>query len=182
MCDIFSNFIDSYNKKYITVILLKCSFQWYNFCFSLFCSLFLFFPQRNSGYSKVKWKLNRKYPQCISPYRQKGVKWIFIDVKQWGKRCRKRLQTIIALFSIVISRFSSFNWNKCWVQAFFTRLCNPSKNVVRPLILNIVFVVIFRLWDDGVIDPADTRIVLALSLSASFNAPIQPTRFGVFRM
>ena len=39
-----------------------------------------------------------------------------------------------------------------------------------------------RLWDDGVIDPADTRRVLALGLSASLNAPIADTRFGVFRM
>ena len=39
-----------------------------------------------------------------------------------------------------------------------------------------------RLWDDGVIDPADTRRVLGLSLSAALNAPIAPTRFGVFRM
>ena len=39
-----------------------------------------------------------------------------------------------------------------------------------------------RLWDDGVIDPADTRMVLGLGLSASLNAPIEPTRFGVFRM
>ena len=39
-----------------------------------------------------------------------------------------------------------------------------------------------RIWDDGVIDPLDTRRVLALSLSASLNAPIEPTRFGVFRM
>jgi 3-methylcrotonyl-CoA carboxylase beta subunit len=39
-----------------------------------------------------------------------------------------------------------------------------------------------RLWDDGVIDPADTRRVLALGLSASLNAPIPETRFGVFRM
>jgi 3-methylcrotonyl-CoA carboxylase beta subunit len=39
-----------------------------------------------------------------------------------------------------------------------------------------------RLWDDGVIDPADTRLVLALSLSAALNAPIEDTRFGVFRM
>lgn len=39
-----------------------------------------------------------------------------------------------------------------------------------------------RLWDDGVIDPADTRRVLAMSLSASLNAPIRETRFGVFRM
>jgi 3-methylcrotonyl-CoA carboxylase beta subunit len=39
-----------------------------------------------------------------------------------------------------------------------------------------------RLWDDGVIDPADTRRVLALGLSASLNAPIPQTRFGMFRM
>jgi len=39
-----------------------------------------------------------------------------------------------------------------------------------------------RLWDDGVIDPADTRRVLALALSASLNAAPQQTRFGVFRM
>ncbi|MEI7443687.1 MAG: carboxyl transferase domain-containing protein [Burkholderiales bacterium] len=39
-----------------------------------------------------------------------------------------------------------------------------------------------RLWDDGVIDPADTRRVLALGLSASLNQPIPETRFGVFRM
>ena len=39
-----------------------------------------------------------------------------------------------------------------------------------------------RIWDDGIIDPADTRHVLALSLSASLNAPIPPTTFGIFRM
>ncbi|MFN5403481.1 MAG: carboxyl transferase domain-containing protein [Burkholderiales bacterium] len=39
-----------------------------------------------------------------------------------------------------------------------------------------------RLWDDGVIDPADTRRVLALGLSASLNAPIEDTKFGLFRM
>ena len=39
-----------------------------------------------------------------------------------------------------------------------------------------------RLWDDGVIDPADTRKVLGLALSASLNAPIEPTSYGVFRM
>ena len=39
-----------------------------------------------------------------------------------------------------------------------------------------------RLWDDGVIDPADTRLVLGLGLSASANAPIEPTKFGLFRM
>ena len=39
-----------------------------------------------------------------------------------------------------------------------------------------------RLWDDGVIDPADTRIVLSMSLHIALNAPIADTQFGVFRM
>ena len=39
-----------------------------------------------------------------------------------------------------------------------------------------------RLWDDGVIDPADTRLVLGLGLAAAANAPIEPTKFGLFRM
>lgn len=39
-----------------------------------------------------------------------------------------------------------------------------------------------RLWDDGVIDPAQTREVLALALQAALNAPVEPTPFGVFRM
>lgn len=39
-----------------------------------------------------------------------------------------------------------------------------------------------RLWDDGIIDPADTRTVLALGLSAAHNKAFEPTKFGVFRM
>jgi 3-methylcrotonyl-CoA carboxylase beta subunit len=39
-----------------------------------------------------------------------------------------------------------------------------------------------RLWDDGVIDPAETRMVLGLALSASLNAPVERGDFGVFRM
>ncbi|MDQ7076620.1 MAG: carboxyl transferase domain-containing protein [Robiginitomaculum sp.] len=39
-----------------------------------------------------------------------------------------------------------------------------------------------RLWDDGIIAPADTRRVLGLALSASKNAPAEKTEFGVFRM
>ncbi len=39
-----------------------------------------------------------------------------------------------------------------------------------------------RLWDDGIIDPLDTRLALALGISAALNAPIPETRFGVFRM
>ncbi len=39
-----------------------------------------------------------------------------------------------------------------------------------------------RLWDDGIVDPAESRRVLGLAISASLNAPIEPTKFGLFRM
>ena len=39
-----------------------------------------------------------------------------------------------------------------------------------------------RLWDDGIILPSETRRVLALAFAATLNAPIQETKFGVFRM
>jgi 3-methylcrotonyl-CoA carboxylase beta subunit len=39
-----------------------------------------------------------------------------------------------------------------------------------------------RLWDDGIIDPADTRNYLGLGLAIAYNAPIPPMKFGVFRM
>jgi len=39
-----------------------------------------------------------------------------------------------------------------------------------------------RLWDDGIIDPVDTRMALGLGISAALNAPAEPSRFGVFRM
>ena len=46
----------------------------------------------------------------------------------------------------------------------------------------IIFRLCFRLWDDGVIDPVDSRKVLGLSLSAALNAPVEDTKFGIFRM
>ncbi len=39
-----------------------------------------------------------------------------------------------------------------------------------------------RLWDDGIIDPVDTRNILGMSLTATLNAPMEKTRFGIFRM
>jgi acetyl-CoA carboxylase carboxyltransferase component len=39
-----------------------------------------------------------------------------------------------------------------------------------------------RLWDDGILDPAETRSALALGLSTAFNAPIPQAKFGIFRM
>ena len=48
--------------------------------------------------------------------------------------------------------------------------------------LHAVSTLFCRLWDDGVIDPVDSRTVLGLSLSAALNAPIPEVKFGVFRM
>src|SRR5262249_21681710 len=39
-----------------------------------------------------------------------------------------------------------------------------------------------RLWDDGILDPKDTRMAIGLGISAAYNAPIPETKFGVFRM
>ncbi|MEX2519072.1 MAG: carboxyl transferase domain-containing protein, partial [Paracoccaceae bacterium] len=39
-----------------------------------------------------------------------------------------------------------------------------------------------RVWDDGIVDPAESRMVLGLGISAALNAPIEPTKFGLFRM
>jgi acetyl-CoA carboxylase carboxyltransferase component len=39
-----------------------------------------------------------------------------------------------------------------------------------------------RLWDDGILDPTQTRAAVALGISAAYNAPIPPPKFGVFRM
>ncbi|MFA7405855.1 MAG: carboxyl transferase domain-containing protein, partial [Pelobacteraceae bacterium] len=39
-----------------------------------------------------------------------------------------------------------------------------------------------RLWDDGIIDPAETRMTLGLGISAALNAPAEKTEFGIFRM
>ena len=39
-----------------------------------------------------------------------------------------------------------------------------------------------RLWDDGILDPLDTRMAIALGLSAAYHAPLPATKFGVFRM
>ena len=46
----------------------------------------------------------------------------------------------------------------------------------------ILFMPAARLWDDGIIDPRRSREVLGLSLATALNAPIEETRFGLFRM
>lgn len=67
-------------------------------------------------------------------------------------------------------------WPEAEEEAFKNKLRNQYESQGNPYYASA------RLWDDGVIAPQDTRKVLGLSLSAALNAPIEATRFGVFRM
>lgn len=67
-------------------------------------------------------------------------------------------------------------WSEQEQQAFFEQIAGAYDKQGHPYYSSA------RLWDDGVIDPKETRQVLALALSATLNAPIPDTPFGVFRM
>jgi len=71
---------------------------------------------------------------------------------------------------------SGKSWSKEEEDAFKTPIREQYERQGHP------YYATARLWDDGIIDPADTRRVLGLALSASLNAPVEPQRFGVFRM
>jgi 3-methylcrotonyl-CoA carboxylase beta subunit len=71
---------------------------------------------------------------------------------------------------------SGKSWSKEEEDAFKTPIREQYERQGHPYYASA------RLWDDGIIDPADTRRVLGLAISASLNAPIEPSRFGVFRM
>jgi 3-methylcrotonyl-CoA carboxylase beta subunit len=68
------------------------------------------------------------------------------------------------------------NWSKADEEAFKRPIREQYERQGHPYYASA------RLWDDGVVDPAETRRLLGLAISASLNAPIEPTRFGVFRM
>ncbi len=68
------------------------------------------------------------------------------------------------------------SWSADEEAAFKAPICEQYEHQGHPYYASA------RLWDDGVIDPADTRTVLALGLSAALNAPIPETKFGIFRM
>lgn len=70
----------------------------------------------------------------------------------------------------------SKNWSAAAQESFEQSIIEQFERQGHPLYASA------RLWDDGIIDPASCREVLALALSASLNAPIEATRFGLFRM
>ena len=67
-------------------------------------------------------------------------------------------------------------WSKAEEAAFKQPILDQFETQSDPLYASA------RLWDDGIIDPKDTRRVIALSLAAAANAPIEETAFPVFRM
>jgi 3-methylcrotonyl-CoA carboxylase beta subunit len=67
-------------------------------------------------------------------------------------------------------------WSREEEETFRRPICDQYETQGHPYYASA------RLWDDGVIDPADTRRVLALGLSAALNAPAEKTTFGIFRM
>ena len=67
-------------------------------------------------------------------------------------------------------------WNKTEEKNFKQPILEQYENQGHP------YYATARIWDDGIIDPADTRMVLGLSISASLNAPFGNTKYGVFRM
>jgi 3-methylcrotonyl-CoA carboxylase beta subunit len=67
-------------------------------------------------------------------------------------------------------------WSDADEQAFMQPIIDDYEHQGHPYYASA------RLWDDGIIDPADTRQVLGLAISASLNKPIKDTKFGVFRM
>jgi 3-methylcrotonyl-CoA carboxylase beta subunit len=68
------------------------------------------------------------------------------------------------------------NWSKDEEEAFKSPIRDQYETQGHP------YYATARLWDDGVLDPAQTRRALGLGISASLNATIQPTKFGIFRM
>ena len=67
-------------------------------------------------------------------------------------------------------------WSKKEENIFKTKILDQYETEGSPYFASS------RIWDDGIIDPADTRFVLGLSISAAYNKPIEETKFGLFRI
>ena len=82
----------------------------------------------------------------------------------------------LPLSNAMVSSVKGGNWSAEEEAAFKQPTLDMFEEQAHPLYASA------RLWDDGIIDPRKTRNVLALSLSAALNAPIEETKFGIFRM
>jgi 3-methylcrotonyl-CoA carboxylase beta subunit len=85
--------------------------------------------------------------------------------------------TVLGLLRQEATEGKGGSWSAADEQAFKTPIREQYEKQGHP------YYATARIWDDGIIDPADTRTVLALALAAGLNAPApEPTRFGIFRM
>lgn len=82
----------------------------------------------------------------------------------------------LLFFNIDMCVFLVMQWTEEEEEAFKKKTVDAYEREANPYFSTA------RLWDDGVIDPSDTRKVLGLCLSAASNRPLEDTRFGVFRM
>jgi len=79
---------------------------------------------------------------------------------------------LVVLMRIIIAK----QWNKEEEEKFKTKVVEAYEREANPYYSTA------RLWDDGIIDPADTRKVIGLCISASLNRATEKTKYGVFRM
>ena len=75
-----------------------------------------------------------------------------------------------------VSKRKGIKWSSKEESIFKKKLHNQYEKEGNP------YFALSRIWDDGIIDPADTRMVLGLSISASHNRPIEESKYGIFRM
>ena len=83
---------------------------------------------------------------------------------------------VLATVKKDVNARTKIKWSKKEENIFKTKILDQYETEGSPYFASS------RIWDDGIIDPADTRFVLGLSISAAYNKPIEETKFGLFRM
>ena len=83
---------------------------------------------------------------------------------------------VLATVKKDVNAIRKIKWSKKEENIFKTKILDQYETEGSPYFASS------RIWDDGIIDPADTRFVLGLSISAAYNKPIEETKFGLFRM
>ena len=83
---------------------------------------------------------------------------------------------VLATVKKEVNARRKIKWSKKEENIFKTKILDQYETEGSPYFASS------RIWDDGIIDPADTRFVLGLSISAAYNKPIEETKFGLFRM
>ena len=88
----------------------------------------------------------------------------------------EQASNVLATVKKDVNARRKIKWSKKEENIFKTKILDQYETEGSPYFASS------RIWDDGIIDPADTRFVLGLSISAAYNKPIEETKFGLFRM